>query len=241
MKNGELVYDSDGTTILYEEKQILDNVPLEVTLNELGKQDTEITIKVTAEDGVTEKEYKVTIKRPYGIIKGNVLVKPTESLGIHHATIRVYQTEKVNEIIDWNLINSDESDDVHDRLLTLESINVDSNDDGSYEIFVIPGKYDVLIDKPGYLDEIHVNKSVLAEQETDLGTNSLMPGDINKDGLVQIQDLTMLITIYGIDNTNASYDIKYDFNEDLQIQLQDLTILNTYYSSVRKIYRDLNN
>ena len=39
-----------GTTLLYEEKDIEDNIPLNIILNELGTEDTIITVIVTAKD-----------------------------------------------------------------------------------------------------------------------------------------------------------------------------------------------
>ena len=78
--DGKLVYDSGGG-IEYEEKELLDGIPLEVVLNKLGEPDTIITIKVTSEAGGSNvSEYNVTIKRQYGVIKGKCIV------GLMHQT-----------------------------------------------------------------------------------------------------------------------------------------------------------
>ena len=71
-EDGNIVYETDGTTIVYEEKELLNNTEYMITLNELGKEDTNITILITAEDGKTTDEYKIKIKRPYGTIKGGI-------------------------------------------------------------------------------------------------------------------------------------------------------------------------
>lgn len=235
MKIGDLVYESDGITIVYEEKELINDTPSEITLNKLGEPDTVLTVIVTAEDGVNKNEYQIVIKRPYGILKGEVYVSPTASKGIHRATIRVYSRQVVNEIIDWNTVSEDALDDLHSKLLTLDSNNVDTNDDGTFEIYVIPGTYDVLIDKPGYLDHICTGKIVQSNTEIDLGKKDLIPGDINKDGCVQLQDLSMLMNVYGIDSTSENYDIMYDFNEDSQVQLQDMSLISSNYSEIRKV------
>ena len=61
-----------GGAILYEEKTLTSGTPLEVNINKLGEPDTVLTITVTAEDGVTTKEYTVTIHRPSALIKGSI-------------------------------------------------------------------------------------------------------------------------------------------------------------------------
>ena len=70
-ENGNLVFEDDGSTIVYEEKS-LDDLKNEIVLNKLGEQDTVIELKVTAEDEVTTKTYKITIHRPNGTIKGSI-------------------------------------------------------------------------------------------------------------------------------------------------------------------------
>ena len=50
-----------------------------------------------------------------------------------------------------------------------------------YEIYVIPGTYDILLDKPGYLDHIYTKQTVNEGETIDLGEKELKAGDINKD------------------------------------------------------------
>lgn len=234
-EDNELVYDTDGTTIIYEEKEILNDTPLEITLNKLGEPDTKITVTVTAEDGVTTKEYNITIKRPYGTIKGNIYTAPTVSTGIYKSDIRIYKASDVSQVLDWNAIVEGNTDKVHDTLLTLTSEDEETNDDGTYEVYVIPGKYDILLDKPGYLDHIYTSKEVAEGETIDLGYKELIAGDINKDGVIQIQDLSAITNLYGIDDTDMDYHIKYDFNDDKQIQLQDMSYIISNYSLAREI------
>lgn len=174
-EDGNIVYETDGTTIVYEEKELLNNTEYMITLNELGKEDTDITILVTAEDGKTTDEYKIKIKRPYGTIKGKIYTAPTASTtGKYIATVRVYKSEDVSKIINWSEVTPETDDTVHKDLMTLTSNNIKTNDDGTYEIYVIPNKYDILLDKAGYLDDVYIERQVDEGNIVDLGESELI-------------------------------------------------------------------
>lgn len=174
-EDGNIVYETDGTTIVYEEKELLNNTEYMITLNELGKEDTDITILVIAEDGKTIDEYNIKIKRPYGIIKGKIYTAPTASTtGKYIATVRVYKSEDVSKIINWSEVTPGTDDTVHKDLMTLTSNNIKTNDDGTYEIYVIPNKYDILLDKAGYLDDVYIERQVDEGNIVDLGESELI-------------------------------------------------------------------
>lgn len=174
-EDGNIVYETDGTTIGYEEKELLNNTEYMITLNELGKEDTNITILITAEDGKTTDEYKIKIKRPYGTIKGKIYTAPTASTtGKYIATVRVYKSEDVSKIINWSEVTPGTDDTVHKDLMTLTSNNIKTNDDGTYEIYVIPNKYDILLDKEGYLDDVYIERQVDEGNIVDLGESELI-------------------------------------------------------------------
>ena len=174
-EDGNIVYETDGTTIVYEEKELLNNTEYMITLNELGKEDTDITILITAEDGKTIDEYKIKIKRPYGTIKGKIYTAPTASTtGKYIATVRVYKSEDVSKIINWSEVTPGTDDTVHKDLMTLTSNNIKTNDDGTYEIYVIPNKYDILLDKAGYLDDVYIERQVDEGNIVDLGESELI-------------------------------------------------------------------
>ena len=54
-------------------------------------------------------------------------------------------------------------------------LNKKTNEDGTYEIKVIPGNYDVLIDKVAYLDYIVTTIQVNEIDEIDLDNVELIP------------------------------------------------------------------
>lgn len=163
-ENGNLVFEDDGSTIVYEETS-LDDLKTEIVLNKLGEPDTVIELKVTAEDEVTTKTYKITIHRPYGTIKGSI--HTVNSNDVHIADVKVYNN---SDQIDWENISS------HDELDDYETVlNKKTNEDGTYEIKVIPGNYDVLIDKVAYLDYIVTTIQVNENDEIDLDNVELIP------------------------------------------------------------------
>ena len=234
--DGNLVYEDDGTTILYEEKELNNEIPLEIILNKLGEPDTKLTIIVTAEDGVKQNTYEVLIKRPYGTIKGSIYTPHTTSTtGIYNSDIRIYKSKDVETVIDWNTIVSGSTDDVHNQLLTLKSQNYITKDDGTYEIYVIPGTYDILLDKGGYLDHIYISKTVNEGDTIDLGTKTLLAGELNKDGSIEISDLSLLLNSFGITSTDITFNPDMDFNDDKVIDISDLSILLSDYLETRII------
>lgn len=163
-ENGNLVFEDDGSTIVYDETS-LDDLKNEIVLNKLGEPDTVIELKVTAEDEVTTKTYKITIHRPYGTIKGSI--HTVNSNDVHIADVKVYNN---SDQIDWENISS------HDELDNYKTVlNKKTNEDGTYEIKVIPGNYDVLIDKVAYLDYIVTTIQVNENDEIDLDNVELIP------------------------------------------------------------------
>jgi hypothetical protein len=56
----------------------------------------------------------------------------------------------------------------------------------------------------------------------------VLPGDANRDGKVDINDLTRVLTSYN-DSSGATWDIG-DFNGDNRVDINDLTIVLTHYN-----------
>lgn len=62
-----------------------------------------------------------------------------------------------------------------------------------------------------------------------ISTDGLISGDANKDGLVNVGDLGILSTYYGMES-DATWEMG-DFNGDGKVDVGDLGILSTYYGS----------
>lgn len=254
-ENNELIYDSNENTIIYEEKEIEDNTATEITLNKLGEPDTKITVIVTAEDGETIKEYTITIKRPYGIIKGKIFTEPTSfTTEKYIAEVLAYLESDVEEKVNWetaiNNTKNYKSDnlnavfrgDTENSIIGIEEKNkIETKDDGTFEMYLIPGKYTVLIDKKGYLDQYYININIADKDQIDLSAYetsnviTLIPGDINKDGIVEILDKTIMTKQNGKKITDSDFNSSADVNDDDVIDITDKTILTKNNNSVRKI------
>lgn len=224
-EDGNLMYESDGGAVVTDEKELLNNNPLEFVLNKLGEPDTILIITVTAEDGKTTKQYELVIKRPYGVIKGQIHTVNTND--VHIADLKIYDN---SEAIDWEgLVGHDDLDLIETK------VTGKSNEDGTYEIKVIPGIYDFLIDKPAYLDYTVTNIVIDENEEIDLGYEDLVPGDVNKDGIIEGEDLTFINIYYDVMEGEPDYSLNYDINEDEIIEGEDLTYINIYYDTMKKI------
>ena len=181
------IKDEDGQTIIYKEKDLLNKTKMPVTLNKLGEPDTLIEVIVTAEDGKTQETYKISIHRPYGTIKGNIkydTIEENENPDIDKTTdLNIYKTGKFN----WDELKDIfgeiyENPKTYDDLDQIEKDQYEqSNTDGSYEIYVIPGTYDLQIDKKGFLDCIIKNIEVTENGVINLENKVLVAGDINRD------------------------------------------------------------
>ena len=176
-EDGELVYKYDfelsKVVVDTNEVELQTDTPLNIEINKINEEDTVLKVVVTAEDGKTTKEYTITIKRPHGTIKGkvqlgkNVRESTEASYGIttkYIADIKLYEDSKIN----WaDIIPGD---------ITLEEIEQDeevkaqtkSDDEGEYEVYVLPGKYDLLIERLGYLADITTGISIADGEVIDL-------------------------------------------------------------------------
>ena len=254
-EENNLQYENDGTTILYEEKEINDNEANRIILNKLGEPDTKVTIIVTSEDGQTNKEYTITIKRPCGKIKGKIFTEPTSfTTEKHISEVLAYLESDVEEKVNWesaiNNTKNGKSDDLNtvfrgdkeNSIIGIEEKNkMNTKDDGTFEIYLIPGKYTLLIDKKGYLDQYYINVNVADKDEIDLSSYetssviTLIPGDINKDGAIGILDKTIMTKQNGKTQTDLEFNPSADLNDDDLINITDKTILTKNNNLVRKI------
>jgi len=170
------------------------------------------TITVTAEDGTT-KEYSLTL-----IKKVTIEGKITDEniVGEHIATITVYQTEDTR-------VEGD-STDPREVISTVQT-----NVDGSYEIVLEPGIYDVVFTKPGYLSHRITKIDITDGLGATLDDVNMIAGDVVEDGEIAIGDLVDIRDNFG-DVTEGKE--KYDLNGDGVINSLDRNILKANYGKL---------
>lgn len=237
-EENNLVYEEDGTTIVYEEKTIINNVPINVILNKLGEPDTIITIAVTTENGKASEEYTLTIKRPFATIKGQAILANFDDESIVQDVLDNYGVQ-VNNKVDINLYKPDLAEwesitDIYQLIYEnpftyekLEGIPKEttgsSEDDGTFEIYVIPGKYDLQVTRLGYLDYIYSDVEINKGEIIDMEKFNMPAGDANRDGIITLEDLTILTQFQDMDSANPEFLESYNPIQTGVIMLEDLT------------------
>lgn len=254
--DNKLMYESDGETIKYVKKDITSDQPFEsgkpfeFTLNKLGEPDTVLKVKVTAQDGETTKEYKITIKRPYGTIKGTIqlgetlreqgerLPAPEGPVYVEYvADIKVYKTGQ----FDWEKVIAEDSAEKIDYsgLDNLKIIYEDQSekDEGKFEIYLPPGNYDVFLEKAGFTQIVHKDIPLRDGYVIDIKNNILHEGDVDRDGIVSISDLTDTINKKDGNGSDPGsvYDEKFDFMKKGSIAIQDVTSVKENLDNRRQL------
>lgn len=209
--NGEEVDVSTGKVVTLRGMSEMSNI-------------TEIEILVTAEDGKATQTYKIIVEKQGGFITG--MVRTVNTTGTHVATIKIFRSD---QYIDWKNTSSTELDEYE------IAAEVETETDGIFQAILPIGKYDILIDKPGYLDYVVKGVEIYQQHSTSIGTKQIIPGDVNKDGIVNPLDKTYFLAGYNSSKGNAKYDMRYDYIEDDKINPLDKTLFLANYGKKKII------
>lgn len=236
-ENGNLVYESDGVTVEYEELDIQNNVSTTVKLNELGKGDTNLTITVTAEDGKTEKKYTLVVKRPYATIKGKTILADFDNEDVVNNVFDIYGVKLENKtniniykagLAEWESI-SDIYGSTYEDPFTYEklediptSFKYITKDDGTFEIYITPGTFDIQITRLGFLDYIYSDVVANPGDIIEVGEIRLAAGDTNRDGVISQEDVNTTKKYMDVDNTSADYKPQYNPSQIGTVVAEDL-------------------
>ena len=69
----------------------------------------------------------------------------------------------------------------------------------------------------------------------DLGEVNLIAGDVNKDGVVELEDMSYINNNYDSTKGDGKYEEKYDFTGDEIVDLEDLSLINNNYDKQKTI------
>lgn len=238
-EDGNLEYETDGVTIKTEEKELLNNTSLEFVLNKLGEPDTKLTIIVTAEDGKTTKQYELIIKRPYGTIKGSIQLGENlrEEMQLSYGNYVEYianATLYESGLFDWDgIVPKIESLDNLDNLEIQAQVQTDK-DDGSYTIYAIPGNYDLILERLGFLASVVKNITLAENEEINLENKILYEGDIDRTGIIDLDDYIYIIDIGDCTVGDGVYEERFDFGQ------KGFTAIDDVVSTVTNIDRLIN-
>ncbi len=112
--------------------------------------------------------------------------------------------------------------------------SVTTNATGQFTIpNVADGTYSIEVSRSGYLVRTISNITVSGNEVAVslVGTPiTLIPGDMNNDGSINITDLSALISRYNTASPNANYRAEYDLNKDNMLNITDLSALISNYN-----------
>ncbi len=236
-ENDELEYE--GSAIKYEEKDLDDNTPLEVVINKLGEPNTKITIIVTAEDGVTTEEYTVTIKRPYGILKGKSILADFDDPDVvenietnygvtvtNRVAVNIYETglarwEEIPDIYGLNFENPFTYDDLEEIPIIHSE---DTQDNGEFEMYVIPGTFDIQLTRLSYLDYIYVGVVINEGDVIDMGEIRMPAGDIDRNGVITAEDTGEIKAALGagLNSSDEEFSERYNPTQIGEVITEDM-------------------
>lgn len=144
------------------------------------------------------------------------------------ADLRIYKQDQINwdDIIPGNL----SLDDV-DREQTEKTTK--SDDEGNYEIYVIPGKYDFYAERQGFLADITTKITINENDEIDLGTKILYEGDADRSGIIDLNDTIEIVNSMGASKGDSTYSEKYDFGQKGYVSLDDMvSVVGNLYKTI---------
>lgn len=95
-------------------------------------------------------------------------------------------------------------------------------DDGSFTLEVpLGGTYGVSASYPGYLNA-HKSSVYVGSDSVDIGSTTMVGGDVNADNCINILDIVSVIGDFGLDELDVSNP--QDINDDGKVNILDLTI-----------------
>ena len=102
--------------------------------------------------------------------------------------------------------------------------STDTDATGNFDLELPVGTYDVSVEMAGYLDAVITGITITAENTTNLPPVTLPGGDVNDSDKINIMDLALIGSHYGLNCGDLGWDSRADVNADCTVNLLDLTL-----------------
>lgn len=116
-----------------------------------------------------------------------------------------------------------------------DSYSAETNSAGDFNLPLPVGTYDVSIEMAGYLDATIAGVEVTEDNTTTLPTLTLPGGDANDSDKINIMDLALIGSHYGLDCSSPSWDARADVNADCTVNILDLTIAASNFQAASPV------
>ncbi|MBO5478752.1 MAG: cadherin-like beta sandwich domain-containing protein [Clostridia bacterium] len=197
----------DNQVVKGQDKSVID-------CSNLKEERIIVPVVVTAADGQTVKTYTIILIRAHTQIQGSIVTQNAQD--IHHAEVSVYLTSDTRKI----------DDKTNPRQVISQAT---TNDDGNFLMELEEeGTYDIVVTKQGYLSYTITDIIITEGEKIDVGSISLLAGDIISDGEIKLNDLVNLNDNIGVVITEENKI--FDLNEDGNIDNLDRQILKKNYA-----------
>ncbi len=106
---------------------------------------------------------------------------------------------------------------------------------GEYTIEVIPGNYDIIIEKPGYL-AYTISGVRVSNRNVSIPELAILPGDLNGDGKINTKDFAVFMRGFSTKPEYAHLRELADFDEDGTLNVTDLGAIKPNYDKSKENY-----
>lgn len=152
----------------------------------------------------------------------------SNSLGSDSFTTQVYVVDTFNAVLS-GAVSLQGRADASGAVITLWSggnpvYSTTTDATGVYTFTVPTGTFDLTIEMPQYLDAAQTSLNLPAGSSTTLDTVTLLAGDVNDSDKINIMDLALIGSHYGLNAGDPEWDPRADVNNDGTVNLQDLVL-----------------
>ncbi|MCB9134591.1 MAG: carboxypeptidase regulatory-like domain-containing protein [Anaerolineales bacterium] len=106
----------------------------------------------------------------------------------------------------------------------INQYTADTDTVGNFSLPLPVGTYQFSVEMPGYLDAVISGIEVTEGNTTNLPAVTLLGGDTNDSDKINILDLALIGSHYGLQCSDNGWDARADVNADCVVDLLDLTI-----------------